>query len=406
MLIDDNQTNLTILGAMLKRWGVGAIAQRSGGEALAYCHQHQEAVDCIIMDYVMPGLNGFETASALSKIPQVKDVPIIMLSSSGIPGDAQKCRELGIQGYLLKPASHDEIYEAICGVLNCGRSGAGNIPVITRHSIREAVKSLSIMLVEDNKLNQQLALALLKKWGHRIDVANNGVEALELHAARPYDLILMDLQMPVMGGFEATAKIRERERQGAKRTIVVAMTANALEGDREKCIAGGMDDYLSKPFKAEMFSDMLKKYGSGEMATHPVMQKTVGAEQSAQTEQVVTRATTNFDYAKALNNADREVIDLIAAHFLTDTPKQMAVMRQALQAEDFDALRREAHAMAGLLGNFMAEPAQGIAARIDHDSDEGIRTQASDLLDALEREIALLAPHLNRLTGTASRAGD
>ncbi|HXA47837.1 MAG TPA: response regulator, partial [Burkholderiaceae bacterium] len=267
MLVEDNETNLTILNAMFELWKVKTLAMHSGSDALAYCRMNKCMVDCIIMDSVMPEPNGFETAKALSEIDAYKNVPIIILSSNGMRGDPQKCKELGIQAYLLKPASHTEIYTAVTGVIEHTRAEAGAVPIITRHSIRESTVSLSILLAEDNQLNQKLALALLNKWGHRVEVANNGVEALEFHARQPFDLILMDLQMPKMGGFEATAKIREREKMGAKKTVIIAMTANALEGDREKCIAGGMDDYLSKPFKADMFSNILKKYSPIDIET-------------------------------------------------------------------------------------------------------------------------------------------
>jgi two-component system sensor histidine kinase/response regulator len=264
MLVEDNDTNLTILNAMFEQWKVKTIAMHSGSDALSYCREQKGIVDCIIMDSVMPTPNGFETAKALSEIDTYKNVPIIILSSNGMRGDPQKCKELGIQAYLLKPASHTEIYTAVIGVMDRTRTEVGELPVITRHSIREASVPLSILLAEDNQLNQKLAVALLDKWGHHVEIANNGIEALEYHERQTFDLILMDLQMPKMGGFEATAVIREREKMGAKKTVIIAMTANALEGDREKCIAGGMDDYLSKPFKAEMFSNILKKYSSHE----------------------------------------------------------------------------------------------------------------------------------------------
>ncbi|MDB5962621.1 MAG: hypothetical protein JWP59_3915, partial [Massilia sp.] len=121
------------------------------------------------------------------------------------------------------------------------------------------LQALSVLLVEDNELNQQLAKILLTRWGHRVTIAGNGVEALALHAQERFDIILMDLQMPEMGGFEATARIRQREQAGAPRSLIIAMTANAFEGDREKCIAGGMDDYLSKPFRAEALHNLIKQ---------------------------------------------------------------------------------------------------------------------------------------------------
>ena len=261
MLVDDSDTNLAILNAMLGRWGALTVTLHSGGETLAYCSGHKNDIDCIILDDAMPGLSGFETAAALAAVEHYKNVPIVMFSSRGMAGDGGKCKDLRIQGYLLKPAGREEVFSAISAVIGRGRVEAAERTSVAPKIVTKAEKPIKVLLVEDNALNQKLAIALLKKWGHDVRIANNGIEALEIHATQPFDLILMDLQMPVMGGFEATATIREREKNGFKRTPVIAMTANALEGDREKCIAQGMDDYLSKPFKPEAFIQILKKYG-------------------------------------------------------------------------------------------------------------------------------------------------
>ncbi|MBI3229803.1 MAG: PAS domain S-box protein [Burkholderiales bacterium] len=254
MVVDDNQTNLTIMRATFARWGVEHVCFTSGAAAIEYCKTENPVPDCIVMDFAMPGKNGFETAGEISAISRYKNVPIVMLSSTGMPGDATKSREFGIQSYLLKPASQDEISLAIGNLVNAGRNLQQVEASAARQANREASTSLNILLVEDNLSNQKLAQALLKKWGHKVEIANNGVESLEKHAAQKYDLILMDLQMPLMGGFEATAKIREREATGVPRTPIVAMTANALEGDREKCIdhlyAHGMEDARIARFAA------------------------------------------------------------------------------------------------------------------------------------------------------------
>ncbi|MEC5218308.1 two-component system sensor histidine kinase/response regulator [Actimicrobium sp. GrIS 1.19] len=262
MLVDDNLTSLTILRAMCARWQVNVVALQSGAAAVAYCASHAGVIDCIVLDYDMPELNGLATAAALAALPDGTPAPIVMLSSSGATGDAQQDRALGIRGHFFKPVSHDEMHGVMCAIIERNRPAA-SLPALAQPAQSGAVAALKILLVEDNQLNQRLALALLKKWGHHLTIANNGIEALELHHQQHFDLILMDLQMPLMGGFDATAIIREREKTQPRKTIVVAMTANALEGDREKCIAGGMDDYLSKPFKAEVFAKLLEKYADG-----------------------------------------------------------------------------------------------------------------------------------------------
>jgi CheY-like chemotaxis protein len=242
--------------------GADTVLKKSGNEVLQYFANNTNGIDCIIMDCVMPELTGFETAAALFHIENAKNIPIVMLSSSSRANDFQSYKtSTNIRDYILKPANPDEIHLAVSAAMN-PKSATFNPLVASEQMITTpSMHSMHILLVEDNPLNQKLATALLKKWGHHFDIANNGIEALEWHAKETYDLILMDLQMPVMGGYEATSIIREREKSSlVKKSVIIAMTANALEGDREQCIAHQMDDYLSKPFKIDALQALLKKY--------------------------------------------------------------------------------------------------------------------------------------------------
>ena len=262
LLVDDNMTNLTILKKIFERLGADTVLKKSGNEVLQYFANNANGIDCIIMDCVMPELTGFETAAALFDIENAKNIPIVMLSSSSRANDFQSYKtSTNIRDYILKPANTDEIHLAVSAAMS-PKSVTFNPLLPSEHMITtQSMHSMHILLVEDNPLNQKLATALLKKWGHHFDIANNGIEALEWHAKETYDLILMDLQMPVMGGYEATSIIREREKSSfVKKSVIIAMTANALEGDREQCIAHQMDDYLSKPFKIDALQALLKKY--------------------------------------------------------------------------------------------------------------------------------------------------
>ena len=262
LLVDDNMTNLTILKKIFERLGADTVLKKSGNEVLQYFANNANGIDCIIMDCVMPELTGFETAAALFDIENAKNIPIVMLSSSSRANDFQSYKtSTNIRDYILKPANTDEIHLAVSAAMS-PKSVTFNPLLASEQMITtQSMHSMHILLVEDNPLNQKLATALLKKWGHHFDIANNGIEALEWHAKETYDLILMDLQMPVMGGYEATSIIREREKSSfVKKSVIIAMTANALEGDREQCIAHQMDDYLSKPFKIDALQALLKKY--------------------------------------------------------------------------------------------------------------------------------------------------
>ncbi|WP_051958438.1 PAS domain S-box protein [Janthinobacterium sp. RA13] len=209
LLVDDNPSSLTILRRIFERSGASVTACASGEAALDGCRGGLPA-DCIIMDFAMPGMNGFDTASALAALPHWSQVPIVMLSSSGSLGDAARCRELGIDGYLLKPASPEELLAVTMSVLGTCRGMPGAAPVATRHRVGKDMPGLDILLVEDNAMNRELATVLLSNAGHRVTHAANGRIALDCQAAAHFDMILMDLQMPEMGGFDATAQIRAR----------------------------------------------------------------------------------------------------------------------------------------------------------------------------------------------------
>ena len=402
MLIDDNATSLLLLRRMFERWDCKVVAHASGSEALAACRAGVQTVDAIVMDFSMPGLNGFETASALAALPAYCGVPIIMLSSGGTPGDAARCRELGIQAFLLKPASADELLAALQGVLVQRRDTVSETPLITRHSIHESLPGLDVLLTEDNELNQRLACILLAKWGHRVTLANNGLEALRLHAERRFDLILMDLQMPEMGGYEATAEIRRRERAGAAAVVIIAMTANAFEGDREKCIAGGMDDYLSKPFRPDAFKAVMDRYAQLRHAETPEGAAAVAVENAAAAPNTMARipATPRYNYAAGLGAAEPETVALIGQHFIDALPTHFKHMRQAWRDADIESLRREAHTLTGLFGTFIALPAMQLAAAIDRDFGAGQSPDGEARIAALELEAAAFISALGVRLGT------
>jgi len=261
-----------------------------------------------------------------------------------------------------------------------------NCPINTDSHSAETKTGLSILIVEDNELNQQLAITLLNNWGHTVEVANNGVEALELHQNGKYDLILMDMQMPVMGGTTATIKIREREENGHDHVTIIAMTASVLEGDREECLSIGMDDYLSKPFKVENLQSIIKKYSK---VLHTRKKPSPGAAKCP------TPATNEyFNYALALTEADTQIIALIARSFLAELPRQIATMRHAWQQQNFEVLQREAHTLSGLLGTFNAKPAQQIAIDIDRSVRNHDIANVPDLLTRLEHEADLFSIEL------------
>ena len=272
LVVDDNQTNRRILEGMLNRWEMITTTVPGGEEALAQMSAAREsgiAFGLILTDSHMPGMDGFALIECIRRKPEYSAATIMMLTSSGHRGDAARCQELGVAAYLLKPIRQSELREAVARVLAAPRQ-EGAIPLITRYSVQvtaEPRNSLRILVAEDNLVNQRLATRLLEKRGHHVAVAGNGQQALAALEKENFDLVLMDLQMPETDGFESAAAIRAKERITGEHVPIVALTAHAMKGDREKCLAAGMDGYLSKPIRPQELDAVLNQYLARRRAT-------------------------------------------------------------------------------------------------------------------------------------------
>ena len=333
ILVDDNETNRIVLSRTLASWGMQVSTYACAEDLLAVAH-HDAVPRLILLDAHMPGMDGFQLALHLQGVPPLAAVPRIMLSSGATRGDAERCREFGIAAYFSKPVSQEDLLAGMHSVLGKGEAPAGT-PLITRHSLRENRTALNVLLAEDNLVNQKLAVSLLEKWGHRVTVAENGQLAVDQVRERPFDVILMDWQMPVMGGLEATRMIRAM----GCRTRIIAMTANAMEGDRERCLEAGMDDYIAKPLRADDLFALL----------HPAEEGVSEAVEAAPLAHA-------FDFLKALREADAEVVDLIGPLFIDSCPEDLAQLRAAVESGDFIQIERHAHTLRGIAGNFNAAP--------------------------------------------------
>jgi len=265
LVVDDNRTNLRILEGMLNLWQMLPSLAGSGEEALDQMSSalaSGKPFELILTDSHMPKMDGFDLVSRIRQRQEFSAATIMMLTSAGQRGDALRCQNLGVAAYLLKPIRQMELREAIARVLGAPKQGAAT-PLITRYSLQDAVapgNSLRILLAEDNPVNQRLATRLLEKRGHHVAVAANGHEALEALEKGTFDLVLMDMQMPEMDGFEATAAIRKRGNRNDRHLPIVALTAHAMKGDREECLAAGMDGYLTKPIRPQELDEVLDRY--------------------------------------------------------------------------------------------------------------------------------------------------
>ena len=265
LIVDDNGTNRLILHKMVERWGMNPTAVSDGKQALDELSAAEIANDAyglMLTDMHMPRMDGFGLVGHLKDSVKFPTPTIMMLTSGGQRGDAARCEELGIAAYLNKPVRQAELREAIVRVLHAKQQGLP-VPLITRYSLRDKsdlLRSLHILLAEDNRVNQKIATRLLEKRGHHVALARNGAEALAALAQRSFDLVLMDVHMPDMDGIEATIAIREKEKSTGLHQPVIAMTALAMTGDSERCLAAGMDGYLSKPIDLQKLDEVLAVY--------------------------------------------------------------------------------------------------------------------------------------------------
>jgi two-component system sensor histidine kinase/response regulator len=265
LVVDDNRTNRRILEGMLERWGMKPTLVAGGEEALTELFAAREAGDpygLILADMHMPGMDGFGLVERIRQRPELSTATIVMFTSEGNPGDAARCRELGIAAYLLKPIRQSELREAVTRVL-VARKQEGPVPLITRFSLHDAhgaAPFLRVLVAEDNPVNQRLTVRLLEKRGHRVQVAANGLEAVQALKKSRFDLVFMDVQMPEMSGAEATEVIRQNEESSGRHTPIIALTASTTMGDREKCLSSGMDGYLAKPVRQLELEELLESY--------------------------------------------------------------------------------------------------------------------------------------------------
>jgi signal transduction histidine kinase/CheY-like chemotaxis protein len=254
LIVDDNSTNRRILEEILLAWHLRPTQCEDGRKALPYLEQAHAAgkpFRLVLLDAQMPDIDGFSVAEGIKQRPHLAGTTIIMLTSAGLRGDAARCRELGIEAYLPKPVRRADLLQAIRMLLSTQTDASGDLPLLTTHALREYRSRLRILLAEDNRVNQMLAVRILEKRGHTVVVAEDGRQAIEALAKLPFDLILMDMQMPELGGVEAAIVIREREKSTAEHIPIIALTANAMSGDRARCLAAGMDDYVSKPIQVQ-----------------------------------------------------------------------------------------------------------------------------------------------------------
>lgn len=389
LIVDDNRTNRRILEGLVIRWGMIPTVAVDGEQALALCRSAvvDSPFDLIITDMHMPKMDGFGLVEELQSL-STTGATIMMLTSGGQKGDAQRCAELGISAYLFKPVRQIELREAIARVLK-RRASEEDSPMITRSTLREhfsGTRTLRILLAEDNPINQKLATRLLEKRNHTVIVTGNGKEALETLKKENFDLVLMDIQMPEMDGFEATSILREQEKSTGKHQPVVAMTALAMNGDRERCISAGLDGYISKPIHPRELDEVLDRY---------VTQK----QGSCFPQELISERNNSVDIAQLLERIDddRALLEELMQLFKNDYPRGIAAVDAAIHAQNPSELRLAGHSLKGALSNLSAINAAALAAELEMQGKSGDLSQSRTTLEQLEREIEKVASALESL---------
>ncbi len=353
LVVDDNATNCRILDEILRNWLTRPVVVDGAAAAFQALEDAQAAgqpFDLLLTDANMPDTDGFTLVQQLRERGDLDAPVVMMLTSGGRPGDIGRCGELRISHYLMKPIKQSELFDTIVEALNVtsatdeGSShGAGPRP----HSRR-----LNTLLAEDSKVNQRLAIALLEKWGHDVTVAGNGRIAVETWKQGDFDVILMDIQMPEMDGHDATRAIRDFEAGTGKHIPIIAMTAHALKGDEEKCLAVGMDSYISKPIRAPLLYDKLADICD----QAPADESSATEPTPAPPEETFATATTDddavdWDAALEVVGGDRELLGEILEAILEECPQQFESLEQAIAEQDSGTARRAAHT---ILGNMRA----------------------------------------------------
>jgi two-component system sensor histidine kinase/response regulator len=391
LVIDDNRTNRRILEGLLRSWGMEPTVVSGAEDALDVldgCREPSHSFRLIVTDMHMPKLDGFGLVEKIKQRGLPATATIMMLTSAGHRGDAARCQKLGIAAYLLKPVRKVELREAIAKLLGA-KDQIPSSTMITRDSLqeeRDPGQTLDILLAEDNIVNQKLAVRLLEKRGHKVTVAGNGREALAALGQRPYDLVLMDVQMPELGGIEATIMLREKEKLTGGHQFIVAMTALVMKNDRERCLAAGMDGYLAKPIRPQELDEAL----DARMANRSISPKEV-----SRTE--VSDHSVNADELLERLDGDCVFLAELTDLFRADYPRQIDLIREGIQQNDALGVKQASHALKGALSNLAASQAREIAAKLERLGASGNLAPATIVLGDLEREITRAVESLDAL---------
>jgi CheY-like chemotaxis protein len=427
LVVDDNATNRRVLENTLRHGHLNPVLATNGLACLAALRQavaEGNPFQVLIADALMPGMDGFTLVEQIQADPQLAKAVIMMISSADRHTFRQRCEDLGIDLYLEKPVSQAAVWEAIA-------TATGREPATGTTAKLHAwgpTQCLRVLVAEDTVANQKIVKSILSKRGHAVEIARNGREVVEMIRHQPFDLILMDVQMPIMDGFQATSTIRSLEAHLGRRVPIIALTAHARQGDRERCLAAGMDDYLVKPVSAASLVELVEHFRPAREAADRTpprgTDQTVhgGTDQTlhGQTDQTIREPRhavspaeplaadperrAAFDLAAALARLgdDREFFANLVEFFVEDYPKLLGEIRSSLQAQNATAVAHAAHSLKGLVGNFDAHPTVRVVSRMEKAGFDNDLATVAVLMESLEHELVRLLDALLPYRGNPS----
>lgn len=392
LVVDDNETNRKIMDDTLRAWGMKTFLAENAEEAIGLLRAMAVAgqpIPVVVTDVNMPDHDGYDLSSWIREDPNLQKTKICLMTSGGRHGESNLRKQLRIDAHLLKPIKQSDLYEAFASMLSL---------VSIRKEIKKketelekSVGQLRILLAEDNVVNQRLAVALLEKHGHSVVVAGNGREAVDTFAGNEFDAVLMDIQMPELDGIEATKKIREIEVELAKRTPIIAMTAHAMAGDRERFLDAGMDDYIPKPIRVARLIEALGLAVGEEPST-------VSSTIKQQSPHLV-----NWNHAFETVAGDKELLVELINVFINERDVMLSEIQTAIHSSDSKELRRSAHAFKGALFHLGADQIAEIAAQLESKGQNGVFENSQSIFDQLKKQSQLLTSELKAFTNNFNK---
>jgi len=379
LVVDDNSTNLTIIEEIFGHWGLEPVLAHDSRTALSLLRQGIAAdkrIEMVVTDLHMPDSDGLDLATFIRSDPDLAELPIVLLSSGGRASDHTRGESLRIDKWLMKPVKQSELLNTILDTIG-SRGDLSDAEIATIAAQRAPHKRGKILLAEDSLVNQKLARGLLEKWGHTLHIANNGNEALQALQSGEFDLVLMDLQMPVMGGFEATQAIRSAEVETGKHIPIIALTAHAMRADRDACLAAGMDGYLPKPIRAAELRSLLEQFlpdGDAE----PLPEESSPPPDS----------TIHWETLLESTGGDRDLMRELVSAGADEIPQLLSRIQEGVRSRDAETIRRPLHTLGGSMRMFGAGMAGELVSRIEELIKQDAWQEIDDQLQNLANEVA------------------